>query len=178
MVLTRVWRNLSVRMCGCWWVVDGAYHWYCYSVLSLCPWPAAGTQIKKNTDSTDFTRIGLSRIFFWCYLANDSWILVWIEPDLQVLGHFLFSICFAMHNCYRVFPSDNIHQPPLVLKSILTFPKGRNKYSANEHQPPLVLKPILTFPKGRNKLHLPMNISPLSFSPEGEMPVTLVIDKS
>ena len=50
--------------------------------------------------------------------------------------------------------------------------------SANEHQPPLVLKPILTFPKGRNKLHLPMNISPLSFSPEGEMPVTLVIDKS
>ena len=71
-----------------------------------------------------------------------------------MLGHFLFSICFAMHNCYRVFPS------------------------ANEHQPPLVLKPIQTFPKGRNKLHLPMNISPLSFSPEGEMPVTLVIDKS
>ncbi len=55
-------------------------------------------------------------------------------------GTSFFSICFAMHNCYRVFPS------------------------ANEHQPPLVLKPILTFPKGRNKLHLPMNISPLSFS--------------
>ena len=59
-----------------------------------------------------------------------------------------------MHNCYRMFPS------------------------ANKYQPPLVLKPILTFPKGRNKLHLPMSISPLSFSPEGEMPVTLVIDKS
>ena len=54
-----------------------------------------------------------------------SWF--WIEQDLQVLGHFLFSICFAMHNCYRVFPSANEHQPPLVLKPILTFPKGRNK---------------------------------------------------
>ena len=29
-------------------------------MLSLCPQPSAGTQIKKwNTDSTDFTRIGL-----------------------------------------------------------------------------------------------------------------------
>ena len=25
-------------------------------------------------------------------------------------------------------------------------------YSSNEHQPPLVLKPILTFPKGRDRL--------------------------
>ena len=57
------------------------------------------------------------------------------------------------------------------------FPSANEFYrmflSANELQPPLVLKPILTFPKGRNKLHLLMNISPLSFSPEGEMQVTL-----
>ena len=78
-----------------------------------------------------------------------------------------------------MFTSANEHQPPLVLKPILTFPRGRNKlHLPMSISPPLVLKPILTFPKGRNKLHLPMNISPLSFSPEGEMPVTLVIDKS
>ena len=37
------------------------------------------------------------------------------------------------------------------------LPKGKGQVtlpmiSANEHQPPLGLKPILTFPKGRNKL--------------------------
>ena len=55
-------------------------------------------------------------------------------------------------------------------------------YFATEHQPPLVLKPILTFPKGKDKLLCfvkdfsksiqPMNFSPLSFSPVGEMLVT------
>ncbi|KIP58794.1 hypothetical protein ST41_02255 [Prevotella pectinovora] len=63
----------------------------------------------------------------------------------------------------RVRYSDNEFcqslQPPLVLKPILTFPKGRNKLPcfvkdlfSQSFQPPLVLKPILTFPKGRNKL--------------------------
>ena len=123
-----------------------------FSVLSLCPQPAAWTQIKKrNTDSTDFTRIGLSRIFFWCYLANDSWILVWILQDLQVLGHFLFSICFAMHNCYRMFPSANKYQPPLVLKPILTFPKGRNKLLCQ-----WASVPSRSPPKGRCRLLWPL----------------------
>ena len=54
-------------------------------------------------------------------------------------------------------------------------------YSANEHQPPLGLKPILTFPKGRDKLLWRLisvnHISPLSFSPVGEKLVTIVNDK-
>ena len=56
-------------------VAHGSIH----SVLPLCPQPAAGTQIKKrNTDTTDFTRIGLSRIsFFDIIWVNDVWIWVW-----------------------------------------------------------------------------------------------------
>ena len=37
------------------------------------------------------------------------------------------------------------------LMSVFFSPITTN-YSANEHQPPLVLKPILTFPKGRDRL--------------------------
>ena len=53
-------------------------HWYCYSVVR-CGVPSLrqGHKSKKNTDSTDLTRIGLSRIFFWYYWANDSWIWGW-----------------------------------------------------------------------------------------------------
>ena len=49
-----------------------------------------------------------------------------------------FLICLAMYCGYRMFPSAN--------------ELYRMFLSANELQPPLVLKPILTFPKGRNKL--------------------------
>ena len=58
-------------------------------------------------------------------------------------------------------------------------------YSDNDScqslQPPLVLKPILAFPKGRDKLLWRLisvnHISPLSFSPVGEKLVTIVNDK-
>ena len=49
-----------------------------------------------------------------------------------------FLICLAMYCGYRMFLSAN--------------ELYRMFLSANELQPPLVLKPILTFPKGRNKL--------------------------
>ena len=40
-------------------------HGCIHSVLPLCPQPSAWTLIKKrNTDITDFTQVGLSRIFF------------------------------------------------------------------------------------------------------------------
>ena len=66
-------------------------HGCIHSVLSLCPQPSAWTQIKKrNTDITDFTRIGLSRIFFFDNIwVSDSWILLWIYLDLRVLTHSL-----------------------------------------------------------------------------------------
>ena len=62
-----------------------------YFVLSLCPQPSAWTQIKKrNTDATDLTRIGLSRIFFF----DIIWLMIlglglWIYLDLRVLTHSL-----------------------------------------------------------------------------------------
>ena len=48
-------------------------------------------------------------------------------------------------------------------------------YPANEHQPPLVLPRWIThpnLPQGKEQVTLPMNFSPLSFSPEGEMQVS------
>ena len=58
--------------------------------------------------------------------------------------------------------------------------------TVNHISPHLASKPILPFPKGRNKLLCfvkdfsksiqPMNISPHSFSPEGEMQVTLLLN--
>ena len=59
-------------------------------------------------------------------------------------------------------------------------------YFVSDFSPHLSSKPILIFPKGRNKLLCfvndfsksiqPMNISPHSFSPEGEMQVTLLLN--
>ena len=97
-------------------------HGCIHSVLSLCPQPSAWTQIKKrNTDITDFTRIGLSRIFFFDNIwVSDSWILLWIYLDLRVLTH---SLSWRYRYCYSTYR----HQPPPNLKPILTFPKGRNK---------------------------------------------------
>ena len=66
-------------------------------------------------------------------------------------------------------------QPPLVLKPILTFPREGTGYPANELQPPLVLPRRIThpnLPQGKEQVTLPMNFSPLSFSPVGEMQVT------
>ncbi|KIP58781.1 hypothetical protein ST41_02175 [Prevotella pectinovora] len=48
-------------------------------------------------------------------------------------------------------------------------------YSANEHQPPLGLPRRIThpnLPQGKEQVTLPMNFSPLSVSPVGEMQVT------
>ena len=53
-------------------------------------------------------------------------------------------------------------------------------YSANEHQPPLVLPRRIThpnLPEGKGQVTQPMNISPLSVSPVGEMLVSIVNDK-
>ena len=59
-----------------------------------------------------------------------------------------FLICLARYCGYRMFPSAN--------ELYRMLPSANELYrmflSANELQPPLVLKPILTFPKGRNKL--------------------------
>ena len=55
-------------------------------------------------------------------------------------------------------------------------PKGReHSYSATEHQPPLVLPRRIThpnLPKGKEQITPTIDISPLSFSPVGEMQVT------
>ena len=71
------------------------------------------------------------------------------------------------------------------------LPKGKGQVTlqlitVNHISPHLASKPILPFPKGRNKLLCfvkdfsksiqPMNISPHSFSPEGEMQVTLLLN--
>ena len=58
-------------------------HWYIHSVLPLCPRPSAWTLIKKrNTDTTDLTRIGLSRIFFfdiiWLMILGFGYGFIWI----------------------------------------------------------------------------------------------------
>ena len=48
-------------------------------------------------------------------------------------------------------------------------------YPANEHQPPLGLPRRIThpnLPEGKEQVTLPMNISPLSVSPVGEMQAT------
>ena len=48
-------------------------------------------------------------------------------------------------------------------------------YPANEHQPPLGLPRRIThpnLPEGKEQVTLPMNFSPLSVSPVGEMQVT------
>ena len=52
----------------------------------------------------------------------------------------------SANELYRMFLSANELQPPLVLKPILTFPKGRNKLPcfvkdlfSQSFQPPLVL---------------------------------------
>ena len=95
-------------------------------------------------------RIGLSRIFLWYYWANDSWILVWIQLDLQVLGHFLFR--YALR-CTMVIG----HLLPIAF-SPLSFSTP-------------------SWPSQRKELvTLPMNFSPLSFSPVGEMLITPDID--
>ena len=52
-------------------------------------------------------------------------------------------------------------QPPLVLKPILAFPKGRNK--------------LLCFVKDFSKSIQPMNISPHLASPEGEGQLLLLL---
>ena len=70
------------------------YHRYNYSVLPLCPWPSAGPQIKKwNTDSTDFTRIGL---------FTDSFF---DDIELMILGFcFGFSrICKCLGTSFLVY---------------------------------------------------------------------------
>ena len=70
-------------------------HRYIYSVLPLCPQPSAGTQIKKrNTDTTDLTLIGLSRIFLIIFFLILFWLMIlglglWIYLDLRVLTHSL-----------------------------------------------------------------------------------------
>ena len=58
-------------------------------------------------------------------------------------------------------------------------------YSDNDScqslQPPLVLPRRIThpnLPQGKEQVTLPMNFSPLSFSPVGEMQVTLVLSKT
>ena len=54
-------------------------------------------------------------------------------------------------------------------------------FSGNHHQPPLVLPQRAThpsLPKGKELVTLPMNFSPLSFSPVGEMQVTPVLSKT
>ena len=53
-------------------------------------------------------------------------------------------------------------------------------YSANEHQPPLGLPRRIThpnLPEGKEQVTLPMNFSPLSVSPVGEMLVSIVNEK-
>ena len=69
-------------------------HGCIHSVLSLCPQPSAWTQIKKrNTDTTDLTRIGLSRIsFFDIIWVSDVWIWVWFIWICECRGT-PFSLC-------------------------------------------------------------------------------------
>ena len=109
-------------------------------------------------------------------------------------------LCFLDKNLdkpkadYSVYDFCQSHQPPLVLKPILTFPKGRNKlpcfvkdFFSQWHQPPPSL------PRRGGTVTLLLNsvnlFSPHLASPEGEgqilcfvkdcwMQVTLVNDKS
>ena len=103
---------------------DGHYmlsHWNPFHPLTSCPQPSAWTNQRKNTDITDFARIGLHGFFsliLFCQWVLDS---VGIFPDLEHYGA----------RCFQTTSANGF---------------------ANEHQPPLVLKPILTFPKGRDKL--------------------------
>ena len=56
---------------------DGHYmlsHWNPFPPLTSCPQPSAWTNQRKNTDITDFARIGLHGFFLWYYFANESWI--------------------------------------------------------------------------------------------------------
>ena len=70
-------------------------HGCIHSVLPLCPRPSAWTLIKKrNTDNTDLTRIGLSRIFLIIFFFILFWLMIlglglWIYWDLRVLTHSL-----------------------------------------------------------------------------------------
>ena len=53
-------------------------------------------------------------------------------------------------------------------------------YPANEHQPPLGLPRRIThpnLPEEKEQVTLPMNFSPLSVSPVGEMLVSIVNEK-
>ena len=91
---------------------DGHYmlsHWNPFPPLTSCPQPSAWTNQRKNTDITDFTRIGLHGFFFlWYYFANESSIR--------------FGFCRIWST--MVLAASRRHQPMI---------------SANEHQPPLVL---------------------------------------
>ena len=80
--------------------------------LTSCPRPSAWTNQRKNTDITDFARIGLSRIFFFDIVLP------------MILG---FRLDFAGFGALMVLAASRRFQPPLVLKPILTFPKGRDK---------------------------------------------------
>jgi len=60
-------------------------------VLALCPWPAAGTRIKKKEHGllgldTDWSFHGF---FFDIIELMVLGFWLWICLDLQVLGHFL-----------------------------------------------------------------------------------------
>ena len=56
---------------------------------------------------------------------------------------------------------------------ILTFPKGRNELLRILSSAPSRSQTHPNLPQGKELVTLPMNFSPLSFSPEGEMKVTL-----
>ena len=84
---------------------------------------------------------------YHCFNLLACSILNALDRRRMILWHFFrrkwvhgtsFFDSLAMYCGYRMFPSAN--------------ELYRMFLSANELQPPLVLKPILTFPKGRNKL--------------------------
>ena len=88
-----------------------------YFVLPLCPQPSAWTQIKKrNTDNTDLTRIGLSRIFFWYYLGQWCLDLGLIYLDLRVQRHSLFPVRLVLW-----FQTKNLDKPLYAFASLTAW---------------------------------------------------------
>ena len=79
--------------------MDTITHWYIHSVFLMDVFiqcaivsPAFGVdtnQKKKHGYHRLDTDWSFTDLFFWYYLANDSWIWLWIYLDLRVLTHSL-----------------------------------------------------------------------------------------
>ena len=93
-------------------------HGCIHSVLPLCPQPSAWTLIKKrNTDITDLTQIGLSRIsFFWYYLGQWCLDLGLIYLDLRVQRHSLFPVRLVLW-----FQTKNLDKPLYAFASLTAW---------------------------------------------------------